>query len=377
MKSRTRENRGITAISLILFFLIVGLICFLIYELVYVDILGIRDLSSNPITTILNEQEDIEQAENENNVQAINPILNENQLAQNEITNNQYFHYYYQQLDENAKIIYKGLEDNIQNMKTGTYKINFGKTFSDLINTEDGEQKLNTAFQSAWNAFTYDYVDVFYIDITKLVLTTQTTSIGNFSTHEVYLSNKENNNYLTKGFTYELLSKELPRLENLRNQIVEILDGYTDYEKVKYVHDWIIDNMQYDTTYQKENIYNIYGALTSGNIVCEGYARVYKYILDGLGIPCVLISGTATNSKGETESHAWNNVYLDEKWYAVDLTWDDPILKGIATLTKDLRYRYFLKGSKEFSKIHKEDGKLSENSIIFTFPVLEKENYEE
>lgn len=377
MKSKIRENRGITVISMVLLILMITLIVFLIYELVFVDILGIRDANSNPITTILNEQEDIDQAENGNNTQEINVILDENKLAQNEITDNPYFRYYYNQLDENAKIIYKGIENNIENMQTGTYKIDFGKTFSDLINTEDGEQKLNTAFQSAWNAFTYDHVEVFYIDITKLVLTTQTTSIGNFSTHEVYLSNKSNTNYLTEGFSYELLKQELPRLENLRNQIIEILDGYTDYEKIKYVHDWLIDNMQYDTTYQKENIYNIYGALTSGNIVCEGYARVYKYILDGLGIPCVLISGTATNSNGETESHAWNNVCLDDKWYGVDLTWDDPILKGIATLTREVRYRYFLKGSNEFIKTHKEDGMLSDNSIVFAFPVLEKENYED
>ena len=35
--------------------------------------------------------------------------------------------------------------------------------------------------------------------------------------------------------------------------------------------------------------------------------------MDELKIPCVLVSGTGTNSNGQTESHAWNYVQLDGK----------------------------------------------------------------
>ena len=74
---------------------------------------------------------------------------------------------------------------------------------------------------------------------------------------------------------------------------------------------------------KKNDIHNIYGALYNKKVVCEGYARTFKYILDGLGIENVLVSGTGTNSSGVTESHAWNYVKIDEKWYGVDVTWDD------------------------------------------------------
>ncbi len=63
------------------------------------------------------------------------------------------------------------------------------------------------------------------------------------------------------------------------------------------------------------------------------------------------------------------------KWYAIDVTWDDPIITGGGKLTDEIRYRYFLKGSDEFLKNHKEDGYLSKNSMKFTFPTIEKENY--
>ena len=76
-----------------------------------------------------------------------------------------------------------------------------------------------------------------------------------------------------------------------------------------------------------------------------------------------------------TESHAWNYVKIDEKWYAVDVTWNDPIIKGGAKPTNELKYEYLLKGSEKFFKNHTEDGYLSENSIKFVVPTLEKKDY--
>ena len=76
-------------------------------------------------------------------------------------------------LNNRILIIYKGFANNKENMKSGTYTIDFGTEFSDLLNTENGENILNEAFQSAWNAYTYDNMDVFYIDVEKLTLTTK------------------------------------------------------------------------------------------------------------------------------------------------------------------------------------------------------------
>lgn len=380
-----KNDNGITLIKVILLILITILVVFLAYEIIYVDLLDVVKKADNPINAIFNivgnyMEEEIPNTINDvntsQNVEAIIPIINEISYQFSDDINS-VNHYYYNQLDEAGKIIYKSLEDNIENMKSGNYKIDFGTQFNALLKSDNGEQKLNVSFQSAWNAFTYDYADIFYIDVTKLILTTQTTTIGNFSTHRVTLSNDNNSNYFSEGISSEAeLRKREAYVQSMKNEIISSLQGYSEYEQVRYLHNWLIDNMEYDTSYKKSDIHNIYGALANKTVVCEGYARTFKYILDGLGIENVIISGTATNSNGVTESHAWNYVKIDNKWYAVDVTWDDPVIKGGGKLTDKLRYQYFLKGSDNFLNNHVEDGYLSKNSIKFTFPTLEKKDYE-
>ena len=256
-------------------------------------------------------------------------------------------------------------------MKNGTFSIDFDTKFNDLLNSDNGEEKLSIAFQSAWNAYTYDNMDIFYINVEKLILTTQTTTILNISTNKVNLSNGNNASYLNNNFsTKQEIDEALSFLDGMRKEIGRQLEGQNDFEKIKQVHDWLIDNIEYDTRLEANEPYSIYGALVEGRAVCEGYARSFKYILDELGIPCVLVSGTGTNSNGETESHAWNYVQLNGEWYAIDVTWDDPIIIGNGYVSEDTRYRNFLKGSESFFENHREEGELSDNSIEFSFPEL-------
>ena len=66
---------------------------------------------------------------------------------------------------------------------------------------------------------------------------------------------------------------------------------------------------------------------------------------------------------------------LNDKWYAIDVTWDDPIIKGGGVLSDKLRYQYFLKGADNFLKNHNENGYLSQNSMKFEFPKLDNKDY--
>ena len=90
---------------------------------------------------------------------------------------------------------------------------------------------------------------------------------------------------------------------------------------------------------------------------------------------CYIISGIGTNSDGETESHAWNYVQIEGKWYAIDVTWDDPIIIGNGYLTEELQYRHFLKGSRTFFETHTEDGYITSNGMEFDFPELSEVDY--
>lgn len=376
-----KNNKGRSIASVILTILILMLIVFLGYEVLYVDIfdimspenklgertetVGTSSSLTNNLENSFNSPEVIEQ-----NVENSNVLdLNENQAY------NASYHYYYNQLNQYGKVIYQGFETNKENMKSGTYSIDFGTQFSDLLNTEEGEDILNEAFQSAWNAYTYDNMDVFYIDVEKLTLTTK--SLTALSIHNVEISNGSNSSYLKEKFqNRSVLDGKMALLEAMKQSINQQLSGLTTYEKIKEVHSWLINNIEYDVNLVADEPYSISGALTEGKAVCEGYARSFKYIMDGLNIPCVLVSGTGTNSNGETESHAWNYVQLDGYWYAVDVTWDDPIILGGGYVSEDTYYKHFLKGSNTFFKTHEQDGYLSQNSMEFTFPTLSRTDYQ-
>ena len=91
-------------------------------------------------------------------------------------------------------------------------------------------------------------------------------------------------------------------------------DGASDIEKLLYLHDWLVLNSQYDTTY---SIYDAYTILTQGTGVCDAYSKAFMFVCMKLGIPCVKVNS-------DSMGHAWNRVYVDGEWYHVDATWDDP-----------------------------------------------------
>jgi transglutaminase/protease-like cytokinesis protein 3 len=100
------------------------------------------------------------------------------------------------------------------------------------------------------------------------------------------------------------------------------IDSYTNVrDKIRAAHDYIINNTRYDSlkisniedqTYSS-NI--AYGPIFQGYAVCSGYADAMAIFLDKMGIP---------NMKVASATHVWNLVYVDNKWYHLDLTWDDP-----------------------------------------------------
>ena len=146
------------------------------------------------------------------------------------------------------------------------------------------------------------------------------------------------------------------------------------YKDVKMVHDYLVSNLDYDSGAGESHTYDIYGALVNHKCVCEGYAKAFKYLLNGLNIESTLVIGKGTNSRGESENHAWNYVKIDENWYAVDVTWDDPIIIGGGT-SNEIQYKYFLKGSNVFDNDHFPTGVFTENGKEFIYPELSVEEY--
>ena len=284
--------------------------------------------------------------------------------------------YFYEQLSSNQKIIYNALQQNKENMKSGTYVIEFGETFSDILSRENGNAVLEEDYQSAIESYLQDNPDVFYLDISKLYMNIETTKKTFSTTYNVYLAPPSGSTYFRDEFSSQVqVERAISQIEAVRDSVLQRLTGNT-YQDLLIIHDYLVDNITYDQTYNATGSYSIYGALVTGSCVCEGYAEAFKYLANSAGIPCEIMQGTAQNSAGETERHAWNCVEINNRWYYVDATWDDPIIVGNGRLTDDIKYRYFLKGKNDFEQDHFLETQLSDEGKNYTYPTISSNNYE-
>ncbi len=284
--------------------------------------------------------------------------------------------YYYSALDEYAKIIYDKIYENKENMKLGNYTIDFGKTFNKLLNSEGGESQINTSYQSSLDAYLLDNPDVFYIDVTKLYLLINQRTVGRKTTYTVTIGSQKGSNYYLGNFcSKEQIQEAINNIQAVENEMMSYAVG-DDYQKTKKLHDILVNNLSYKQNLTGANIRNIYGALYEREVVCEGYAKAYKYLLDKIGIENIIVVGYGINSTGNKEEHAWNYVKLKGNWYAVDVTWDDPIIQGGGKLRNKDKYKYFLKGARNFNDTHEATGKTSQGGIVFTYPELSIVDYE-
>lgn len=307
-------------------------------------------------------------------VEDTNQITGENtENTNSEIKQSRYL---YNQLENTAQIMYIKLYENKENLKTGTYKIDFGDTFQSLLMQDGGEAELKKQYQSAIEALIYENPDIFYLDVTKMYINIQKITKITGTRYNVYIDNGNEASYLTNAFySKEDIQKYENKVVQIKNQIVEQVSGKTDYQKIKMIHDYLIDSIEYENDLTQNNVYDIYGALVNKRCVCEGYAKAFQYLMGEIGIENTIVIGTGTNSRNETENHAWNYVKLDENWYAVDVTWDDPIISGGGKLTNKQKYEYFLKGSITMNKNHVPSGRFTKDGQIFKYPELSIQDY--
>lgn len=144
-------------------------------------------------------------------------------------------------------------------------------------------------------------------------------------------------NYL---YTEEEMTKINKQVDKIMNEVID--SSMSDYNKIKAIHDYIINNTKYDV---ERNInkdspylsYKAYGPLIEGYATCNGYTDAMAIFLDKLGIKNFKIATEL--SQIDEIGHVWNAVYINGKWLHLDLTWDDPVSdNGIDYL----QHKYFL-----------------------------------
>ncbi len=120
-----------------------------------------------------------------------------------------------------------------------------------------------------------------------------------------------------------------------------IKPGMTQEQKVKAIHDYVVQHVTYDKRYQDEqSAGGVIVAIDQGRGVCGDYSLLFKDLCQRISVPCVFEIGNPY-----TFNHAWNAVFINGQWKFVDTTWDD----------KDdgkIYYTYFLVDRFKFMNDH-------------------------
>lgn len=163
-------------------------------------------------------------------------------------------------------------------------------------------------------------------------------------------------------FEYKVSQEDARSIMNTINELKQEADGRNDYEKVKLIHDWLVNNTKYAYDEYKSKNYKISDNITAhmplavfkyGKGVCQAYAETFDILAREVGLSSIIISGEANNGYG-WGGHAWNLVSIDGKLYHIDATWDDPISSDGQD---DLYYHYFLIDDEQMMRDHRWDRK--------------------
>lgn len=222
-------------------------------------------------------------------------------------------------------------------------------------------QKLNTFEKTAYKSILWgiekikpsiNILGVSMPSLTKIMNAILMDNPNIFYVKDYQLSSNGIEQYITPQYLY---SKEdiidlISRIENRIKPIVQNIRG-NDYQKVLLIHDYICRNVKYlDVGYRTSH--TCVGPALNNEGVCEGFAKFFKILCDGIDIDCVIVKGQAKssfNNNHHLENHAWNKVYINNSWFNVDVTFDTTL--GLSGIT---RHDYFLTSDNAINNSHYE-----------------------
>lgn len=166
---------------------------------------------------------------------------------------------------------------------------------------------------------------------------------------------------ITLSPNYIFSEDEVEMNQKMIDQYVEeckkgLPENAGDYEKVRYVYEFIILNTEYNL--EAPDNQNVCSVFLGRESVCLGYAKAVQYLLYEMGVEASVITGSVVTG----ESHAWNLVKVNGQYYYVDATWGDASYTNEAEVTGALatiNYDYLCITTQDLLKTHIIDNPIS------------------
>ena len=197
--------------------------------------------------------------------------------------------------------------------------ITFAEQFPIANATElaKAQESVRRIMQSAFDAFMYDYPEVFWMDAPMFLYNFSSMNYPSVVTG-ITLSPR----MIYTGAGMEVAAFD-QAVKAAYQAAIQGRDVSTASGKVKAIHDYLCNLLIYDegtTALAKAYAHSAAGVFLSPTkrVVCEGYAKAFKLLCQEAGLESALVVG---NAGGD---HMWNYVKMDDgKWYVIDATWDD------------------------------------------------------
>ena len=109
------------------------------------------------------------------------------------------------------------------------------------------------------------------------------------------------------------IHKHFESANNATDSLIAEIKNLSNREKAKRIADYICDRV----VYKDENVAGINAVFTETppvNGLCGTYANAFVYLCQRADIPCIIV---------KDDVHAWNEVYVDGKWYIADISYYD------------------------------------------------------
>lgn len=206
------------------------------------------------------------------------------------------------------------------------YKLLEDDTYFYYNNLNDNDKEIyKTMYVSFMN-----FEETFYLDTTENALKEIFVAVLYDNPHIFWVKNNYSYTEYEKAIMfcpeYRHTVDQANEITNqLNDKIDEIISEVeflpSEYEKELFIHDFVCENTEYDLNVEAFTD-TAYEAILNGKAICEGYARAIQILLNAVDIDNYLIVGNAI-SNGKSEPHMWNVVNIDNFNYHLDATWND------------------------------------------------------